>query len=91
MRCRCVSDYNTYVEADAVVEDDLADGELANKHIQLAIIILYSTIYSILVFYNDRTVLPSLNLRLLQQLVRPIGYLTSVVRENEEECGSHLR
>ena len=38
MRCRCVSDYNTYVEADAVVEDDLADGELANKHIQLAII-----------------------------------------------------
>ena len=70
---------------------DLDDGELVDKHIQLALIVLYSTIYSILVFYNDRTVLPSLNLRLLQLLVRPNGYLTSVVRENEEECGSHLR
>ena len=91
MWCRCVSDYNAYVEADAVADDDLADGELVVKHIQLARIVLYSTIYSILVFFNDRTVLPSENLRLLQLLVRPIGYLTSVVRENEEECGSHLR
>ena len=37
MWCRCVSDYNAYVEADAVADVDLADGELVEKHIQLAL------------------------------------------------------
>ena len=44
MWCRCVSDYKAYVEADAVADDDLADGELVDKHIQLARLVYSSYI-----------------------------------------------